>query len=297
MQMKHTIPKTENFMQNRKIKHQRENTTAKKKILKRSYIYQNLQKACHNLKKKNSLFNQSYKKANDKNINTKTMQLNDETVVSFAQFRDFVPPRDFLLKNICKPFFDHIKGTYVKVSFYNGYAICKIVDIYYDEDYKYEYNKQPFLTDVYLKVQHGIDILKIPVNIISNSKITEEEFARSKINEDYNAIKNHVERIRKLFNRDVTKEEIKIYENEKKKSVCGLQKKVTIYTERLWVKIFENDKDRNYKLADEMYEVYKYLEGNSSKITSREINEIARKYNLKLIDDLDKTMVVVTMYN
>ncbi|EJW04333.1 hypothetical protein EDEG_04249, partial [Edhazardia aedis USNM 41457] len=173
-----------------------------------------------------------------------------------------------------------------------GYAICKIVDIFYDEDYKYEYNKQPFLTDIYLKVQHGIDILKIPVNIISNSKITEEEFARLKINENYDAMKNHVERIRKLFNRDVTKEEIKIYENEKKKSVYGLQKKVTIYTERLWVKIFENEIDRNYKLAYEMYAVYKYLEENSIKITSKEINQIARKYNLKLIDDLDNTEMV-----
>ncbi|EJW02434.1 hypothetical protein EDEG_03151 [Edhazardia aedis USNM 41457] len=232
---------------------------------------------------------------NNENINMKIMQSslkNTKKGITFTEFRDFVPPRDFILKNICKPFFDHIKGTYVKVCFYNGYAICKIVDIFYDEDYKYEYNKQPFLTDVYLKIQHGINILKIPVNIISNSKITEEEFARLKINEDYDAMKNHVERIRKLFNRDVKKEEIKIYENEKKKSVYGLQKKVTIYTERLWVKIFENEIDRNYKLADEMYVVYKYLEENSIKITSKEINQIARKYNLKLIDDLENIEMV-----
>ncbi|EJW01614.1 hypothetical protein EDEG_03842 [Edhazardia aedis USNM 41457] len=218
---------------------------------------------------------------------------NTKKEISFAEFKDFVPPRDFLLKHICKPFFSHIKGTYVKVCFHNGYAICKIADIFYDEDYKYEFNKQSFLTDIYLKVQHGIDILKIPVTIISNSKITEEEFSRLKLNVDYADMKNHIERIRKLFSRELTKDELKMYENEKKKSVYGLQKKVTIYTERLWVKIFENDKDMNHKLADEMHEVYKHLEENSDKITSREINKIARKYNLKLIDDLDKIDMVV----
>lgn len=217
----------------------------------------------------------------------------EEKDITFDELKECIVTRDFLASNIYKPFFDFFKGAFVKVSFHNGYSICKILDIIYEKDYSYPLGKFTFLTDKYLLVKHGSNKIKIPISFVSNGNITREEFEFQRKSDFTGDIISEYGRLKKLMERILTKDEQKKFEEEKRKFMCGLGKRISYFKIDLLRKRREAILERKKDYAKELLDVVNMLEDDEKPLTSIQVNAIGRKYNLKVPgSELEKTEIV-----
>lgn len=204
-------------------------------------------------------------------------------IIEYEEFKNYIVKRELLTNNIYKPFFEAFNNTYTRVSFPNGYAICRIINNVYDNEYSFPFGNFKYTTDKYLIVKHGDNKLKVPVTHISNAEIIKEE---------YEAIKRHLEsedkivseykRLVKLLDRKLTEEEQKKEKEEKNKFMHGVGKRRSFYKMDILRKRKKAVNDRNRSLVKEIDEAIEKLNENNNEIKSIELNEIGRKFDLKI---------------
>lgn len=89
---------------------------------------------------------------------------------------DFLFPRDFIQKNVWKPFFNKFRGCFVRAAINDKHLICKIVGIEKINRYTLM-GKTKMNCTVGLNLDTGVKVVKsLQINSISSSNATEEEF-------------------------------------------------------------------------------------------------------------------------
>lgn len=201
--------------------------------------------------------------------------------ISYEQLKTCILSRDFIAANVYKPFFTFFKGNYVRVSFANGYAICKILDVNYGKEYSYPFGKHFFRTDKYLVVKHGDHKLNIPISHLSNSAITQDEYNVQRKSELQISILSDYTRTRRLMDRKMSKDEQRRYEDEKRNFMCNFARRKSYYKTDLVRKRKDALNERKSELAKEIADVLQKFHDDEL-LTSSQVNEYARKYNLRV---------------
>lgn len=210
-----------------------------------------------------------------RNVNRK-----EDKKIEYDRFKNCIVKREFMANNIYKPFFSEIRNTYTRVSFPNGYAVCKIVDTKYDGEYKFPIGKYKFTTDIHLLVKHGDNKLKVPITYTSNTEITKEEFEKIRLYEDEDRIESEYKRVKRLFERKMSKEEEKKENDEKNKFMHGVGKRKSFYKMDILRKRKCAVNERNEKLIKEIDDAITKM--NNDEMEGEELNAIGRRFNLKI---------------
>lgn len=206
----------------------------------------------------------------------------ENKAISFGDLQKNMITRTLLAKNVYKPFFNLVKGNMVRVSMANGYAICKILDIKYGKEYMFPLDRNSFRTDKYLTLKHGDNKFSVPISYISNSPIIQEEYDAQRKSDLPISIINDYARIEKLLNRQMSKEEQRKYEDEKRNFMCNLSRRRSYYKTDLMRKRKDALNDRKPDLAKEMVDViYKFCDDDEP-LSDLQVNAYARKYNLNV---------------
>lgn len=227
-------------------------------------------------------------------LNTQWMY-QPESAITFDILKNCIITRAFITQNIYKPFFSQIKNCFIRMSFPNGYAICRILDVIYGTEYSFMIGGNSFRTDRYLIIKHGSDQLKIQITYVSNSEITEEEFNSQRKSEfDRDVVKDYTRAI-KLFERTLSKDEQRKTDDEKRKFICGIKKRSCFFKTDLIRKRRDALHDRKRDVALEILEVLRLFEDEDKPLGSIELNEIGRKYNLRVPGgEIDKVEIIKT---
>lgn len=202
--------------------------------------------------------------------------------ISYEELKPLIITRDFLAANVYKPFFNFFKGNIVRVSFPNGYAICKVLDIKYGKEYSYPFGKYFFRTDKYLVVKHGDNKLDIPISHISNSPLKQDEYNVQRKSELQASILSDYARTRKLMDRKMNKDEQKKFEDEKRNFMCDFSRRKSYYKTDIVRKRKDAVNERKPELAKELLEVLYKFNDDEEPLTDIQVNEYARKYNLRV---------------
>lgn len=110
-----------------------------------------------------------------------------------------VLPRDFLMENANKAYFEKFVGHLVKVKIKETYRIAVIVAIGTGDVYVVRVGKRNVSTSRFLELVAGKDLLKkMSIQFVSNVPLEENEFEAFKAeNEDFN-LEKHEEKVRNL---------------------------------------------------------------------------------------------------
>lgn len=226
--------------------------------------------------------------------NTSWMQVEDK-MITFDVLKDHILTRDIIMANIYKPFLIQIKGCFIRLSFNNGYAICRIMDICFGKEYSYTLGLNNFNTDIYLVVKHGEVTLETQINYISNSPIIETEYLCQRKQEFEGDIVKDYNRVRKLFDRTLSKIEQRKMDDEKRKFLCGYKKRLCFFKNDLIRKRRDAVQERKADLAKELLEVLGLFNNEEKPMNIIELNEIGRKYNLRVPGgEVDQDQVIKT---
>lgn len=225
-------------------------------------------------------------------INPEWMQ-REEHAITFDVLKSCILTRNFISQNIYKPFLSQIKGCFVRMSFPNGYAICRIIDIVYGKEYSFPVGGLTFVVDKYLVIKHGDNQIKIPVTFLSNSAIIEDEFNVQRKSEfDCDIVKDYT-RVKKLFERSLSRDEQRKMDDEKRKFLCSLKKRCIYFKTDLIRKRRDAIHDRRKDFANELHEVLKLFENEDEPLSSIELNELGRKYHLNVPGgEIDKVEII-----
>ncbi|KAM0687876.1 hypothetical protein COBT_000873 [Conglomerata obtusa] len=204
--------------------------------------------------------------------------------ISYEALKNYIATRDFLGKNIYKPNFNIFTNLYVRVAFPNGYAICRILDIVYGIEYKFQLGKLQFVTDRFLRIKHGDAKIKIPIAIISNSCILADEYDahRPSFFDSEERVANDYNKVYRIMNKEPSREEQQRSNEEKRKFMFSFEKRKSFFkTDLLRLRKLELN-NKNMAKVKAIDEALARICDESEKIGCVELNAIGRKLDLRI---------------
>jgi hypothetical protein len=169
------------------------------------------------------LLNERYKKVKDNQFNSNVEKIIMEKGQITENFTkqpkitpkypecDFLVPRDLILKNVFKPFFNKLKGSFVRAAINNKHTVCKIVG--FEKVPKYQlFGKESYSCTTGLNLDSGKKIINgFQINSISSQNATEEEFndfiSIFEIS-SLDSIRHHFKNLKETFSRSMTDAEV-----------------------------------------------------------------------------------------
>lgn len=272
------------------------NDLEKEKLLYEKYQKeQEENERLENIKRQNKKNNESDTEASDSHRRERRDSDSSKNEVTVELLNANILRRDLIVKSVYKPFFDHIKGIFVRVALKNGYAICKVIDVIFGNEYDFTIKGKKFTTDKYLVIQHGSNQIKFPISFVSNSDVEASDFniQRKGIWPKPEALINEFERTKKLFERKLSGPEEKKAFEEKRKFMFTPSKRLSYFKADLLRKCKEAFNEKKNDIFNEMLDEIKAIDEKGNAISSFEINELARKWNLVIPGELEKVVMTV----
>lgn len=198
---------------------------------------------------------------------------------------DFLFTRDFIIKNVFKPFFNKFKGCFVRAAINDRHYICKIVGVEKVPKYML-FGKTKLYCSIGLNLDTGVKVIKgLQINSISSSNSLEEEFNDFISTFSISCVQNlrtNFRNVKAIFERSMTDAEITQFlknrtdDNPVKKT--NTQRKIEIIAKR-----DEAIQAKNKEMALSYQKQLEMIEDEERSERRRKMNEGAQIHRKNLI--------------
>jgi len=128
--------------------------------------------------------------------------------------------------------------------------------------------------------------------LVSNSEILEVEYNAQRTFPSEDEVVNHYSKVNKLFARPLSKEEERKTFEEKRKFMFGHAKRFSFFKADLILKMKDALSGKDYKRFEEMEKVLERFDDKENPMSSDEVLEVARKWDLRVKGELDKVEMI-----